>query len=528
MDQPFLGSDDITKSSVPNRTWAPLRVFTIFFFPALGGLLFGYDIGATSYVSLQLQDKHDSGVSWYHFVESSTILQGAITSAGVGGAFIGSIIVFRVTNVLGTRREMLTAALLFISGAVLEAFSATKSLSANVGISVLLLGRWIYGVGCGFAMHGAPSYIAELSPPDIRGGLVSLKECMIVVGMLLGYVMGYLMQNKPNGWGITYGVSIIPAIVFFFGVMSLPSPARWLLAKGEEDKARASVMYVYSHEKTGMTIFRDMVYSAQEAETRNQGMKGKPPLFTQNNKRALVAALGVVTLQQITGQPSVLYYAAEIFASAGIESYAAVLTGCFKLLATLGSVVVVDKFGRRWLLLLGISVMFFALTMMCIAFYGYKPAGDDDDADDDDTGLTPRTAVIIVGMFLYIGGYQISFGPIAWLLISEIFALDVRDQAIAVAVQCNFGWNLAVTFLYPVIVSGLGNWLGVRHEYTAAFGIFDILTLYSIFFVYRNVPETKGLSLEQIEVLLRSPVTKVSMSHVDSDSERNNHYNANA
>jgi len=506
MDQrPFLNEKEPT---VQLRTWSAWRVFSIFFFPALGGLLFGYDIGATSYVSTQLQDKHDSGVSWYHFVESSTVLQGAITSAGVGGAFLGSIIVFRVTNALGTRREMLTASLLYITGAVLEAFSSYKSLSANAGISVLLVGRWIYGVGCGFAMHGAPSYIAEMSPPDIRGGLVSLKECMIVVGILLGYVMGYLFQNQPNGWGIVYGVSIIPAVLFFFGVLALPSPARWLLARGDEEAAEASVMYVYTDRNTGMTIFRDMVYSAQVATTRNQGVK--PPLFTQKNKRALIAALGVVTLQQVTGQPSVLYYAAEIFDSAGISSYAAVLTGCFKLCATLGSVVVVDKFGRRWLLLVGISIMFLALTLMCFAFYGYKPATDDD--GDDGDGITTRTAIIIVGMFLYIGGYQVSFGPIAWLLISEIFAIDVRDQAIAIAVQFNFGWNLAVTFLYPVIVDGLGSWLGVRHEYTAAFGIFDILTLYSIYFVYQYVPETKGLSLEQIEQLLQSPTLNVRSS----------------
>ena len=234
--------------------------------------------------------------------------------------------------------------------------------------------------------------------------------------------------------------------------------------------------------------------------------QGPPPtLFTAANRRALTAALGVVTLQQVTGQPSILYYAAAIFKDAGMSSYAAVLTGAFKLLATMVSVMVVDKNGRRWLLLLGITIMFFALVMMTVAFYGYEPAEGDDDgrSGDDDAGINGRTAVIITGMFLYIGGYQISFGPIAWLLISEVFATDVRDSAIAVAVQCNFAWNLLVSFGYPILVQGLGALLGTRYMYCAAFGIFGALTLYSIYFVYVYVPETKGLTLEEIERFLR-------------------------
>ena len=193
--------------------------------------------------------------------------------------------------------------------------------------------------------------------------------------------------------------------------------------------------------------------------------------------------------------------------------------------------VVVDKFGRRWLLMVGISLMAVALTGMTFAFAGYSPSGDDDDGggggDDGGEGLTPRTAAIVAGMFLYIGGYQISFGPIAWLLISEVgphpppappphqhhsaghpslaldrlgpfharapralgggqvFATDVRDSAIAVAVQANFFWNLVVSFGYPLLVQLLGRGLGEENQYSAAFGVFTVLIYFSLVFVYR-------------------------------------------
>jgi MFS family permease len=266
----------------------------------------------------------------------------------------------------------------------------------------------------------------------------------------------------------------------------------------------------------------------------------------------------------VTGQPSILYYAAGIFKDAGIDSYAAVLTGAFQLIMTLLSVVVVDKYGRRWLLFVGISVMLVALAILILAFHGYEPvgelAGDNDtefqpgdiDGDDQDSAgccaasdFTPRTAMIVLGMFSFIGGYQVSFGPIAWLLISEVFAMDVRDAAIAVAVQTNFFWNLVVSFGYPTLVAGknapdydlafgslslcssvgvvnrallacitllsplndsnleMGALFGDRDQYAAAFGLFFALTAYSLFFVHRYVPETKGLSLLQIEALLQ-------------------------
>ena len=529
-----------------------------------------------------------SAVRWSGAVADSTVLQGAITSAGVCGALIGSILVFHVTERLGTRREMLVAAVLFALGAAAEWLGGAPNSPAASGLTVLIAGRCIYGVGCGFAMHGAPSYIAELAPPAIRGALVSLKEGMIVLGMLLGYVVGYLYSGVSGGWRVTYLASVLPAVVMFLGVLRLPAPPRWLTrrrsGKGEtgglggiccdicgssgsndfdddnnnknddgDDGAMDALRFVYPDASKAelAPMLEEMVVGREQQQRRpsqrtveegggssssyggearddgasparsaavicssgddyadhaddaagasaaddrgGSGGGGLREIFSPANRRALVAGLGVVTLQQVTGQPSILYYASSIFAEAGMASYAAVLTGSFKLVMTLLSVVVVDKHGRRWLLFVGVGIMLFALAVMVAAFWG----------DTGEGGLNFRTAAIIIGMFLYIGGYQVSFGPIAWLLISEIFPLGVRDQAISVAVFTNFAWNVLVSFSYPVVIDAFAGLVGEHYKLSAAFSIFFALTLYSLHFINKHVPETKGLSLEQIEEFLK-------------------------
>merc|ERR1712070_1221692 len=169
-----------------------------------------------------------------------------------------------------------------------------------------------------------------------------------------------------------------------------------------------------------------------------------------------------------------------IFDDVGIAAAATVGTGAFKLVATLTTTVLVDRYGRRPLLLIGISMMFVALFQ-----------------------VTWKQGLIIFAMFVYIGGYQVGFGPIAWTLISEIFPLQVRGQAVALAVQANFASNLIVSFLFPVEIEGWGAVVGKGGELTMTFGIFLVLDFYALYFVHRNVPETAGKTLEQIEVALR-------------------------
>lgn len=506
-----------------NAPYSQAAVFAVFFFPALGGLLFGYDIGATSSVLTQLESSTYSDVSWYSIVADSTLLQGIITSNGVLGAMIGSIICFKVGDYLGRRRELLIASFLFLWGAIIESSSGSSIWSGNWGLVVLMTGRIAYGIGCGFAMHGAPAYIGEMSPPAVRGVLVSMKEAMIVLGMLLGYLMGWFLEYTAGGWRYTYGVSGIPAVFMMVGMYAMPPSARWLVFSGKIDAARKSLQFV----TPGISelAIAEIQASAEKNETDRE-VAGFEALWGPSCKYALIAGLGLVTLQQITGQPSVLYYADTIFDDVGLSSWASVLTAAFKLVATLFAVFTVDKHGRVKLLTIGCVMMLVALIALSIAFmFPYVSEADCNDytlqtsctAYSDKcewdtgcscdtsssssssctccgvTGLDVQKFCILVAMFAYIGGYQVGFGPVVWLIVSEVFPLEVRGKAISVAVVANFFFNLVVTLEFATEIDIIGeSW---------TFAIFAVIDAYAIYFIRTKVPETKGLSLEQIEAL---------------------------
>ena len=199
------------------RKYSLAAVALLFSVPALAGFGFGYDIGATSYAIVQLQSANYSGVSWYAVIANSPVLQGTIVSAASAGALAGSTLMFGIADRIGRKRELQAGAVLYITGAALQSsaglgpYSSTSS--AVLGLTVLLVGRLVYGVGMGICMHGAPTYLAEMVPSDIRGLLVSLKEASIVLGILTGYVVGYAFSKTTGGWAWTYACSALVSAV---------------------------------------------------------------------------------------------------------------------------------------------------------------------------------------------------------------------------------------------------------------------------------------------------------------------------
>eukprot|EP00756_Hemistasia_phaeocysticola_P014205 Hpha_TRINITY_DN15328_c4_g2::TRINITY_DN15328_c4_g2_i1::g.88163::m.88163 len=474
-----------------------LGVCAIFMFPAFGGFLFGYDIGSTSYVIDQLEDADNSGVQWHQKVKDSSLLQGLITSSGVGGAFIAAVIVFRVADVLGRRREMLIAGCLYIIGAVLEALSCNSSWDATQGLAVLITGRWIYGLGCGFAMHGIPAYIGEMAPSAVRGKLISMKEACIVLGILAGYAFGFLFKDTSGGWKWTYGVAVPFAVVFLVGVFFLPPSARWLCLRGRPDEeVLRSLLLTYKEEGAELALQEIKHNVARETSAQGEKKSGLSRVFERKYRASLMAGCGLVFLQQITGQPSVLYYANTILKHAGLTDYAAILIGAFKFVATMFAVTLVENKGRRFLLFLGIGIMTVALGLLTFLFIGtdYSDSSSGSSGSSD-SHIGWREVLILVCMFSYIGGYQIGFGPIAWLMVAEVFPLEVRGSAIALAVQQNFFWNFVVTLIFPEELSAIGA--------PATFAVFAGLCVVSLVHVRMFVPETKGLELEQVQESLR-------------------------
>ncbi|KAG5145175.1 hypothetical protein GLYMA_11G092100v4 [Glycine max] len=449
-----------------------------FLFPALGGLLFGYDIGATSSATISIQSPTLSGVSWYKL---SSVEIGLLTSGSLYGALIGSLLAFNVADFLGRRKELIGAAVVYLVGALVTALAPN--------FPVLVLGRLVFGIGIGLAMHAAPMYIAETAPTPIRGQLISLKEFFIVLGMVAGYGIGSLFVETVSGWRYMYGVSSPVAIIMGVGMWWLPASPRWLLLRaiqGKGDVQNSKDIAIRSLcQLRGQAFYDSVPWQVDEilAELSYLGEEKEATfgeLFQGKCLKALWIGSGLVLFQQITGQPSVLYYAGSIFQSAGFSGASdatrvSILLGFFKLIMTGVAVVVVDKLGRRPLLLGGVSGIVISLFFLG-SYYIF---------------LDNSPVVAVIGLLLYVGSYQISFGPIGWLMIAEIFPLRLRGRGLSIAVLVNFGANALVTFAFSPLKALLG--AGIL------FYTFCVIAVASLVFIYFVIPETKGLTLEEIE-----------------------------
>ncbi|XP_004307871.1 PREDICTED: D-xylose-proton symporter-like 2 isoform X1 [Fragaria vesca subsp. vesca] len=449
-----------------------------FLFPALGGLLYGYDIGATSCATISVESATLSGVSWY---DLSSVEIGLITSGSLYGALIGSVLAFNIADIIGRRWELISSAIVYLIGAIVTALAPD--------LPIMVIGRVVFGIGIGLAMHAAPMYIAETAPSQIRGRLISLKEFFIVLGMVAGYGIGSLLVSIVGGWRYMYGASVPLAVIMGIGMWWLPESPRWILLRAIQGKGNMNDLKQNAISclfRLRGTIIGDSAPALVDEMLDELSYVGEEKeatfleMFHGKCKKALVIGAGLVLFQQITGQPSVLYYAASIFQSAGFSAASdatrvSIVLGLFKLVMTGVAVLVVDRLGRRPLLLTGVSGMVISLFLLGSYYLFF-----------DDT-----PAVAVIALLAYVGCYQFSFGPIGWLMISEIFPLRLRGRGLSIAVLVNFAANALVTFSF----SPLEAWLGAG----IVFYIFGAIAVASLVFIFFIVPETKGLTLEEIE-----------------------------
>ncbi|OMO89617.1 Sugar/inositol transporter [Corchorus capsularis] len=396
-----------------------------FLFPALGGLLYGYDIGSTSCATISIESATLSGISWY---DLSSVKVGLITSGSLYGALIGSVLAFNIADFLGRRRELITASIMYLVGALVTAFAPN--------LVVMVIGRFLYGIGIGLAMHSAPMYIAETAPSQIRGLLISLKEFFIVLGMVAGYGIGSLLVETVAGWRYMYGASTPLSVIMGVGMWWLPASPRWLLlcaiqGKGNMQELREASIHCLCKLR-GQSIGDSASEQVDEIlnELSNVGEEREATLgelFHGKCLKALIIGGGLVLFQQITGQPSVLYYAASIFQSAGFSAASdatrvSILLGLLKKSFSLtfpkayeyslvftdngnasagrsfwhvlvlhgAAVVVVDRLGRRPLLVGGVSGIVISLFLLG-SYYLF---------------LNDVPAVAVVALLAYVGCYQ--------------------------------------------------------------------------------------------------------------------------
>lgn len=453
------------------------NVLLFFVFPAIGGMLFGYDIGATSGALLSMTSSTVSGTVWY---DLSTTETGLVVSLSLAGALLGSGIALVVGDSLGRRKELILGGVLYMIGAGLVSQSPGGD---AIGLSVVELGRLLYGLGIGFSMHAAPAYIAETSPASVRGVLISTKEAFIVGGILLGYVVSYLEISTLGGWRYIYGAAMPVAAVLIWGMAYLPESPRWLALKQKNDEALDSLQRIYGAEYDTLQLKDEVDQMVKVSDMDEEGSS----LFQERYRKPLFVGVSLMLFQQITGQPSVLYYAAKIFQDAGFESAdsatgISVILGLFKLGMTGVAIATVDSWGRRPLLLLGVSGIVASLLVL-----GTIQSG---------SLSLPHSVDIwanVVALLVYVGAYQVSFGPISWLIVGEVFPLSIRGQALALATLTNFASNFLVSLYIPLLQENLGP-AGLYMTF-AGIGCLALYVIYSI------VPETKGKSLEEIEDL---------------------------
>lgn len=479
--EPLVPEDKKDKDNI-DFDWN--AVLLPFLFPAVGGLLFGYDIGATSGAAVSIVSPEHSGTDWYNL---SSLQTGLVVSGSLYGALAGSVLAFGIADFLGRRKELLLAAFLYSVGALVTGFAPN--------LAAVVVGRLIFGLGIGLSMHAAPMYIAETSPSQIRGTLISLKEAFIVGGILLGYVVGNNQVDAIGGWRVMFGFGAPIAALMGAGMWWLPPSPRWLLLRAVQGKGNVKAL---KQEATSvLQRLRGPSYTQESAEAECvqqwTGLKAAcegedadvsfSELFQGSNAKALFVGTGLVAFQQFTGQPSVLYYAAPILQSAGFAAASdatrlAVLLGFFKLIMTAVAVLNVDKLGRRPLLLGGVAGITISLATLA-AYFSF---------------LQDYPYLAVGSLLLYVGSYQISFGPISWLMVSEIFPLRTRGRALGVTTLVNFGSNALVALAFAPLQDLVGE------SYT--FVIFGIIGTLALTFIYTSVPETKGLSLEQISAKL--------------------------
>jgi sugar porter (SP) family MFS transporter len=426
---------------------------------ALGGLLFGYDTGVVSGALFYLRSD---------FGGLSSFEQELVTSLLLIGAVIGALAAGRVSDRIGRRPTILITALIFIAGVLLAAFSPA--------FGVLLAARIIIGLAVGSASMVVPLFIGEAAPPNVRGALVSLNQLAITIGILVSYLADYGLAGTRN-WRLMFGLAVIPAVLLFVGTLTQRESPHWLIMRGRDDQAREVLSRLRENPQVIDDEIRDVRKVAQIPT------KGISDLLAKNIRPLLAVGVLLAVFQQVTGINTVIYYAPSLLDGAGFGTSAALLANVVNGAVNVGMTVVairlLDRVGRRKLLLSGTTGMAIGMFITAFSFTG----------GSDLKGALAITAV--VGLLIYTGSFAIGLGPVFWLIIAEIYPLTIRGAAMSVATIANWGANFVVTISFLTLLNAIGG--------TGVFFLFGGLTLIALAYFAKKVPETKGRSLQQLE-----------------------------
>ncbi len=426
---------------------------------SLGGLLSGYDTGVISGALLFINE------TW---VLPDT-LQGFLVSSVLIGAVIGAATNGILADIFGRKKIIMATAVIFILGSILCAFAPN--------VYVLILSRIFVGFAVGIVNFVVPLYLSEVSPKNLRGTLVSLYQWAITAGILFSYFINAVFAQAVYNWRWMLFAGVVPGLVLFIGMCFMSDTPRWLVSKNRDDEAKKVFSKIepdIEPEKEIAEIKETLVDNRQEKTFRLKKWMIMP----------FVVGIGIMFAQICTGINTIIYYAPTIFKTAGFDSnltaiYATTGIGVVNFIMTIIAVFFTDRIGRKPLLYFGLTGVMLSLFALGTSFAFAGVLG------------SSLKWVAVGSLVTYIICFAMSLGPIGWILVSEVFPLRIRGIAMSVCTVSNFAFNFFVVGSFPVLLHRIGGaW---------TFWIFGIVSILCIIFVYFFVPETKGISLEQIE-----------------------------
>jgi len=453
----------------------------------LGGLLFGYDTavisGAVSSLRAYFIDPRSLGDA-----NTANSLLGFVVSSALIGCIIGGCLGGWVSSRLGRKRGLILAAVLFLISALGSA--APEFLFAPIGhggagyIWNFVFYRILGGIGVGLASMLSPMYIAEIAPARLRGNLVAWNQLAIIFGMIVVYFVNYGIALYGNGdtwlhetgWRYMFASGAIPSAVFLGLLFLVPETPRYLMLKGREEEARAVLSRLVTPEEEELAITEIRASLAHHHSGR----------ILSFGVGLLILGVLLSVFQQFIGINVVLYYAPEIFRSMGMGTNASLLqtiiVGAVNLAFTVVAVLCVDRYGRKPLQIIGAVVMAASMAGLGVSL------------------MSQDKGYLSLGcMLVYMAGFAVSWGPVTWVLLSEIFPNQIRDKALALAVAAQWIANYLVSSTFPIMNDNPG--LVAKYHHGFPYFVYAFMAVLAALFTWKFIPETKGRTLEELEEL---------------------------
>lgn len=426
---------------------------------SLGGLLSGYDTGVISGALLFINE------TWI----LPDTLQGFLVSSVLIGAVIGAATNGVLADIFGRKKIIMATAVIFILGSVMCAFAPN--------VYVLIISRIFVGFAVGIVNFVVPLYLSEISPKNLRGTLVSLYQWAITSGILFSYFINAAFAQAVYNWRWMLFTGVLPGLILFVGMYLMSDTPRWLVSKNREDEAKV----IFQKIEPDIDTEKEIQDIKATLKTEGQDKKFR---FKKWMIMPFVVGVGIMFAQICTGINTIIYYAPTIFKTAGFDSnltaiYATTGIGVVNFVMTIVAVFFTDRLGRKPLLYFGLTGVMFSLFALGTSFAFANILG------------SSLKWVAVGSLVTYIVCFAMSLGPIGWILVSEVFPLKIRGVAMSICTVSNFAFNFFVVGSFPILLHRIGGaW---------TFWMFGAVSLLCIIFVYFFVPETKGISLEQIE-----------------------------